>query len=233
MAASDGDTSAPRWGLGDVAIALVPIGLFTLLALAGDDADTPDPTLGDLVASQAVLWLFLLGVPLYAARAKGNGVVRDFGLVARPADLPGGFALGVFLQAVVVWALYVPVFWLSDLDVDEVSEDARELIDITGGGGLVVLVLLVGVGAPIVEEIFYRGLLLRSLQRRFGDGWALVGSTGVFALSHAQAIQFPALVVFGAVAGALALRTGRLGPSIALHVGFNAWTLFNLIVLDG
>jgi membrane protease YdiL (CAAX protease family) len=222
----------PRWGLGDAAVALVPIGLLTLLALAGGDEGSDEATLGDLLVGQAVLWLFLAGVPLHAAGAKGNGVVRDFGVYARGPDVPGGLALGVFLQAVVVSLLYVPVFWLSDIDSDEVAEEARDLVDITSGLGLVVLVLVVGLGAPIVEELFYRGLLLRSLERRFGAGWALVGSTGVFALSHAQALQFPALVVFGAAAGVLALRTGRLAPSIALHVGFNAWTLFNLLVLE-
>jgi membrane protease YdiL (CAAX protease family) len=51
----------------------------------------------------------------------------------------------------------------------------------------------------------------------------------LFAVSHNQLITLPALTVFGVVAGVLAVRTGRLGPSIFLHVGFNALTFFVLV----
>jgi len=40
------------------------------------------------------------------------------------------------------------------------------------------------------------------------------------------------LLLFGAVAGVLTVRTGRLGPAILCHMGFNAWTVVQLLVLD-
>jgi membrane protease YdiL (CAAX protease family) len=54
----------------------------------------------------------------------------------------------------------------------------------------------------------------------------------VFGLAHFQGIQLPALLLFGGVAALLAVRTGRLGPAILCHVGFNAWTVFQLLVID-
>jgi membrane protease YdiL (CAAX protease family) len=140
--------------------------------------------------------------------------------------------LGVALQAVVVWALYVPIFWFSDVDTDDVSNEARKLVDSASGAGIVALVLVVCVGAPIAEEVFFRGLLLRATERRFGTGIALVVSTVVFGLGHLQGIQLPALLLFGAVAGVLTVRTGRLGPAILCHMGFNTWTIIQLLVLD-
>ena len=39
--------------------------------------------------------------------------------------------------------------------------------------------------------------------------------------THLQPLQFPALLAFGVILGVLAWRTGRLGPALWAHVGFN------------
>ena len=222
----------PRWGLGDVAIGLIPFALVALALLAGDGGDDDaEITVGALVANSVLLWLFLVGVPAIATRRKGNGLVDDLGLRFRPADA-GAFVLGVVLQALVIPALYWPLFRFTDLTDDDVSEDARELVDAASGAGIAVLILVVCVGAPLAEELFFRGLLLRAVDKRWGIGVAVVASAVVFAASHLQGIQFPALLLFGAVVSILAARTGRLGPAILCHVGFNAWTVFQLLVLD-
>ena len=85
------------------------------------------------------------------------------------------------------------------------------------------------VAAPIVEEIFYRGLLLRALERRTGTTWAIVLSSFVFAISHFELLPFPALFLFGAGAAVLAVRTGRLGPGIAAHFAYNATAAYFLL----
>jgi membrane protease YdiL (CAAX protease family) len=139
----------------------------------------------------------------------------------------------VVLQAVVVPVLYWPILRLLDRGSDDVSNEARELVDSASGAGIAVLVLVVCVGAPFAEELFYRGLLLRALDRRWGTVVAVVASTVLFGVSHLQGIQLPALLVFGAVAAGLAVRSGRLGPAILCHAGFNAWTVFHLLVIDG
>jgi len=205
------------------------IGL-TLLGSDGDDGDT-DPTVTGLALNSLLLWLFLVGVPLFATRVKGRGPVTDLGLRFAPVDA-GAFGLGVALQALVIPALYWPIFQLSDLESDDVSENARELVDAASGPGIAVLVLIVCVGAPFAEELFFRGLLLRATERRWGVAAAFLGSTVLFAVSHFQGIELPALLVFGGVAGFLAIRTGRLGTAMALHAGFNAWTVFQLLVID-
>jgi membrane protease YdiL (CAAX protease family) len=219
-----------RWGLGDVAVGLAPF-LLGAVSLLGDSEEV-DPTVGSLVVGSLLYWLFLVGIPVVATRLKGNGVVADLGLRFQwPTDV-AAFVLGLFLQAIVVWVLYVPVFWLSDVDADDVSNEARKLVDSASGLGIAVLVLIVCVGAPIAEELFFRGLFLRATERRFGTTTALVASTVVFGLGHLQGIQLPALLLFGAVAGLLTVRTGRLGPAIACHMGFNTWTIIQLLVLD-
>ena len=76
---------------------------------------------------------------------------------------------------------------------------------------------MVVVGAPIIEELFFRGLLMRSIQARWNDSLALVASSLFFALVHFQPLQIPGLFMFGLIAGTCAQRTGRLGMSIFAH----------------
>ncbi|MDP1805773.1 MAG: CPBP family intramembrane metalloprotease, partial [Acidimicrobiales bacterium] len=82
----------------------------------------------------------------------------------------------------------------------------------------------------VVEEIFYRGLVLRAAARRFGTRWAVFGSSAIFGVSQFELVQFPGLFAFGVVLALLAVRTGRLGASIAAHVAFNGVAVIGLAV---
>ena len=104
---------------------------------------------------------------------------------------------------------------------DRLTENAEDLVDRAGGSWTVLLVAVVVIGAPIVEELFYRGLLQRSLADRFNEGAVLVFVAAVFAAVHFRPIEFPGLFVFGLILGWAALRYRRLGPAITIHVGFN------------
>ena len=70
--------------------------------------------------------------------------------------------------------------------------------------------------APVVEELFYRGLWFRAAERRWGTVIGVVVSAVVFGLMHLQPIDTPALIAFGLVTGWLAARYRRIGnPSAA------------------
>ncbi len=143
-------------------------------------------------------------------------------------DVPVGLVIGVLTQVVLVPLVYLPIFQIiGDRDV---SADARALTDRAEDPfGVVLLVLIVVIGAPVVEELFFRGLLLRSAERKWGKFWAVVVSSLVFGAVHLQPLQFPALVAVGVVFALLTLRTGRLGPAIFAHVGFNAVAVGSLL----
>jgi membrane protease YdiL (CAAX protease family) len=117
----------------------------------------------------------------------------------------------------------------------EVSGPVQDLLDKSQGLAFAGLILSVAVGAPLVEELFFRGLLLRSLQRRVPDWAAVVVSAVAFGIAHGSALPVDAvllvmisLTVFGAILAILAIRTGRLGPSIVTHAVFNLFTLLYL-----
>jgi uncharacterized protein len=230
------DGPAPEWGLGDAAIGYVAafflsiLGFAVFYAVSGEDQLSEVP-LWVSALLQVPLWVGLGGAPWVASKLKGTGsLARDFGLRLEALDVPVGLAIGMATQLLLVPIIYLPLLPLiGDRDI---SEEARQLTDRAQDPlGIVMLVLIVVIAAPVVEELFYRGLLMRSLERRTSRGWSLAISSVVFGLVHFQLLQLPALIAFGFVAGILAQRTGRLGPAITAHVAFNGVTVVALVWL--
>jgi len=222
------------WGLPHVVVGLF-LSLFAsvvfsavVFEVGGYDSQADLP-LSLVALLQVPLWTGLLGVPFWLTRRGGVSWATDLGLTFRRGDIPAGLAIGVGAQAVLVPLLYVPIMLFTD-DLD-VSEPARELVDKADGLGIVLLFLVVVVGAAVIEEVFFRGLMLRAFENLWHSRVALSASSIVFGLIHFQLLQFPALAMFGLISGHLAQRHGRLGRSIWAHVGFNAWTVGILLVL--
>jgi membrane protease YdiL (CAAX protease family) len=231
---SDTVGRVPTWGLGEVVLGMVLavftatiVGSIALGVTGKDDLEQVPMWLYAIV--QASQWVGLAGVPIVAAHYKGNGIVSDFGARMTARDVPFGLMLGVALQLVMVPVVSWPWLKLLGRTSDDLEQRARDLTDRAHGFGLVLLTLVVVLGAPFVEELFFRGLTLRSFERRFTPIVALLCTSVLFAATHLSLESFPALVVFGLVTGALVQRTGRLGPSWWTHVGFNATTIAILV----
>lgn len=179
---------------------------------------------------QIPLWIGLAGAPLLLAARKGRGIIADCRAQIRLTDIPLGLTIGLLSQIVLVPALYYPIFKI--IGEQDVSEAARSLTDrATSPFDVAVLALMVVVGAPLFEELFFRGFLQNNLRRWIGFWPAWILASLLFALIHFQVLQFPALMMFGMVAGAVFHYFGRLGPAIFTHMGFNAVTVVALLLL--
>ena len=222
-------TGPPRWGLGDAAAGYTVAFLLMGLAAGAWEALTGrrQPSLGLLIAVLVGQWTGLAGAAVLASRHKGSGrLADDFGLRIEARDVAPGIAVGLVSQFVLLPLLYLP-FRLLDPDLD-LSGEARRVTQLGRGWGFPLLFICIALGAPLVEELFFRGLLQRSLARRYGPGWAVAGSSLVFGAVHLQPLQLLGLVAFGAVLGVLAQRSGRLGPGLVAHACFNAATVLAL-----
>jgi membrane protease YdiL (CAAX protease family) len=218
-------------------VALVGGALALSIALAAtgrEDADFDDLPISVLTIGQLGQWVGFLGVPWLVTRLKGSGLVTDLRLRFELRDLWVGGGIGVLLQLAVVPLISYPWIWLLGEDSDELEERARLLADRADtAGAAILLVLVVGLGAPLMEEIFYRGLVQGALLKRgLVPAISVVITAAVFAAAHTSVIEFPALFAFGLGVGALAVRSGRLGPSIAAHVTFNLVTVITTLVLE-
>ncbi|WP_051606895.1 CPBP family intramembrane glutamic endopeptidase [Microbacterium sp. CH12i] len=183
--------------------------------------------LGGIVGTVA-LWVGMLVPVLLAFR---RGVPRGL-LRFRGVDLLYGFVLAGILRVVQGWLVVAfggsgalpsypslggqlpTLWWLEDLI-----------------GGVVV--------APVIEEFFFRGLLLVcifTLVRRFAGGEqgsigiagfvSVVASAGLFMLTHQLVSPLTpdaavSLMLLSVVGGLLVVFTGRIWPAVLLHIFFN------------
>lgn len=167
------------------------------------------------------------------AAPRSTGVLKalaeDYGLVVRPwPDIPLGIAVGLASQYLLVPLFELPLEPFVPHLFQRLGRPAVALASGEKGVGLVLLGLLVCVGSPLVEELYFRGLLLRGLAGKFrrlgarlGPSLSVLGVGVAFGLVHFEALQLSALVGFGIALGILAWRCGRLGPGVVAHVAFN------------
>lgn len=222
-----------RWGIGDVVIGLAlwlvggVLGVLVLVASGDDTSSLTEMSLGAITVSLASGWLGLLGWPIIATYRKGQrSLAKDFGLAIRPIDVAwgalGGFvALALSVAGSVLWAV------LSDRPEPTNTEFLPRH---PGPFTVVALVLLVAVATPIVEELFFRGLFLRSVGRRWNLVVGVIVSSIIFGVLHVQGSSwaeagFMVLVTasYGAVFALLVVRAGgRLGPAIIAHMCVNS-----------
>lgn len=91
-----------------------------------------------------------------------------------------------------------------------------------------VLGLVAAIGAPIVEELFFRGMSLRILSTKFGKKAGVIFSSILFGLAHVQSTvagsiyMFASTFILGCFLSILFLKTGRLGTTVLSHGFFNA-----------
>lgn len=215
-----------------VGTVLSGLGLQAAAALTGYRQGSNQPVpLAVTVLGLVGLWIGLLGGVLLYSRIRGSGDLRaDLGLTFKwPFDAAIGVVIGVATQLVLIPLLYLP-FERADPTLRHRLEAPAKTDTgaIHGGWQIAVLVLFLAVGAPIVEELFFRGLLLRSLALWLGPTAGVVGSAIVFGLAHFEVLQLAALILFGLILGTLAYTSGRLGPGIFAHSAFNAVTVLSL-----
>ncbi|MDH6235794.1 CPBP family intramembrane metalloprotease [Cryobacterium sp. CG_9.6] len=205
-----------------------------LLVLTGLSAPlfwVTDAHLRELL-SYLLVWLPLLGAVAAAWRWHGFALALALALKLRPLDLVWGLSIGLLARLVATSAEALGYGHISSGTVT-FGETVYDAWWIFGTALAPVLI------APVIEEIFFRGLLLRSLlgSIRASNGGArtsvvisIVVSALTFALVHtltASTVTGALVVgistfVFGILAALLTVETGRLGGAIIAHMTFNA-----------
>lgn len=244
------------WGLAEAAIAwltsqvLALFALVALLALGGWTASTPIRPGGHIGRATAQLasgqelvddsiplvwqmltllplWIGLLGTAWLVAAATGRAR-PGWRIALESRDITSGVAAGILLQVPLIPVVYL----IIQAVFGEIQPTGRALAltdQVDSVGEVVLIVAFIAIGAPVVEELFYRGLLQRALVDRFGPAVGITAGAIVFGAVHFSWVELPALALVGLVLGTLAWRTGRLGPAIVGHVTFNLFTLVNLL----
>jgi uncharacterized protein len=92
---------------------------------------------------------------------------------------------------------------------------------LTGAGAFARGFVVAAVVAPLVEEIIFRGIILRGFAANYGATRALLYSSLLFGIVHLNPWQFLPAVVLGLFLGTLYLRTGTVVATWAAHAFYN------------
>lgn len=103
------------------------------------------------------------------------------------------------------------------------SEAMTRVIGSAISPGFLAQLVLLGVVAPLSEELFYRGFGLYCF-RDWGQGWAVILPSAIFALYHGP-LGVAYAFVLGFSAALLVLKTASLWPAIVLHGAANLCVL--------
>jgi len=96
----------------------------------------------------------------------------------------------------------------------ELTDTTTELISNTPIWLILLVVVVIG---PIVEELIYRKLMIDRLAA-FGDVPAILFTAVLFGIGHGNLFQFAYAALLGAVFGYLYTSTGKLRYSVILHM---------------
>ena len=193
---------------------------------------------------QALLAM-VLSAPLLLAAALGlarngfrHGLMNGMGLSTRHWLFDSFRGLAGFL------AIY-PICVGLEAAMSSVVPPSEQLTDFvlnlvraagTSAGWKVLAVVAAVVLAPITEEVMYRGILQSFIRQRLHQPWlAIVITSAVFAAMHfdQEPQSVPALFALAVGLGYNYECCGRLGPSMLIHMLFNALSMTLTLWLPG
>ncbi len=224
---------APRWGLADVVISIL-LALFVPLLVLGAAIAAGAPVDGTVVllGSAVLPWVGFGLWPWLTTRLQGNGARIDLGFTVRLIDVAWGMAGGL---ACLVLGTLVAMLTQAVFGEFESAAGAAVLDADVPRWVVVVFAVCALIGAPLFEELCFRGLAFAAVARWAarrglpGVPWATIGSALLFTLIHLEPVRIPVLLTIGLVLSLLRARTGRVGASVIAHSFNNFWGVLAIL----
>jgi len=191
-----------------------------------------------LCLSQAWLWLSLIVACKVAVVRHGTGSLRDLGLARLSWRQVGlGTLVGVVMRFV-AGALAIALYELFPKEQWRDSAAPGTAID-RNAMSIIVLTLILVVGAPFFEELFFRGLVQGAFTSRTGARFALFAQAVCFGAVHYRigmnlaqtTVTVVTIALVGGVLGSLRWHAEKLGPGMVAHGVFNAIAALVLFTL--
>jgi hypothetical protein len=148
------------------------------------------------------------------------------------------YVLGLVYLLASVARIGAAVFILATLAADEptvpgespienfIAQSVRQ--DWLGTGLLILAIAVVG---PIAEEVVFRGVLLPWMGGHLSPAWAIILTSGFFAILHSHyGLRMFAIFAIGVVLGWARYRSGGLKIPILLHITVNAASAVGILV---
>lgn len=96
---------------------------------------------------------------------------------------------------------------------------------------IVLFGIVVVIGAPLAEELFFRGFVYGGLRRWLIPKYAVPISALAFGLAHLYLLKIPSMFVVGLIFAIIYEKRCNLAPTIVAHLVNNAVAFFLLVTL--
>jgi membrane protease YdiL (CAAX protease family)/tetratricopeptide (TPR) repeat protein len=220
-------------------ILMMALGVTPVLWLLGGKRPSPETSPGQvavLLVFRDVLQLGAIAYLWYRLRQRGL-TLAEIGLERQ--GLLGHIAVGVLAALVMLPCAYL-VNWLtqtlSDRFFPNIAPPYHPLQGMTATSGSpeirIALFVAAVIGAPLLEEIFFRGALYGGLRRKYGVALGIVASSAFFAILHPQLpLGFLPIAFLGATFCVLYEWRRSLVPGMVAHAVNNgvAFLMLNLL----
>ena len=179
--------------------------------------------------SASVLPIYLVGIPLVWLMVRRLPCAypvekRKIGFGGTVCFVFGSYALSYILQMTLMFALEA-ARQLTGMDY----LDAMPTLPAGSPWATLLFVCLLG---PIMEELFFRRLVLRRLLP-YGRLFAIVVSAAGFALFHGNFFQLFLAFGVGLALGYITVRTGSIKHAVFMHIFINTYSsLINFMLED-
>ena len=176
-----------------------------------DSAIAPSITLLSYLFSN--LMAFFLGMKLIKQKPSSLFKTTDY----RWKHLIGYFFITCFIN---VASVYIVDFISGLMPSADVVGNSDTLFSYASDKSLAVSLMYACIVAPVTEELFYRGFVMKAFSRvsqRFG----ILISALFFALGHGNIAQFCLTLLMGIFMGYIDMKHNSLLPSIIVHFGNN------------
>ncbi len=181
------------------------------------------------VLAAVVLDLVFLGSLVVWLRRVHPGSMGAIGVRVAWRPVVAGLGLGAVLYGVAAYAVAGGLTWLLEQLSSAPVEVPSQLPADRGTEGDILAVILAVLLAPIAEELFFRGILYRSVRDPYGVLAGTAVSSVLFGVVHytpadgASVVVLPLVMVITGIALAqIYERAGNLVVPVAAHMAFNA-----------
>ena len=121
----------------------------------------------------------------------------------------------LFWCCLAAFGAIIPSTYIQEL-LPELPSNADDEFDMLMGSRLGYFVI--ALGAPLVEELVFRGAVLRALLRWKSNPWVgIIISSVLFAASHMNPVQMPHAFLIGLLLGWMYYRTDSIVPGVVYH----------------
>lgn len=186
------------------------------ILMTGDPINSIDYLAYGLLAGQLVKFTILV---FYIEKRNYRALYKRYiqrGKLAEPIKLVG-IGLGTVGFGLTLTNIIMKVF--ENTELLKAAQDLME--NAFNGVGILVIFIVAVVGAPIVEELLFRGVLFEEIRNECSLKMTIFLTALVFGIYHFNIIQTPNTFFMGLVLAYVYYKTGTIKAPIIIHATNN------------